>query len=314
MSIDSTSTARRSNPRASTCRALLDPPRAAILERMRIALGSLLFALAMVSSAGPARAEVVVVRQLGFYFSPREVVVRAGDTVRWVWTGGTHTVSEGTDGVVDGDELFHSSLSSGTTAYEFTFTPAILAANPRPDGRYDYFCAPHAAIGMNGAVIVADPEPGSALCFGDGTGAACPCGNTASQPIGCLNSILQGGRLRGRGNASVASDTLELWMSGLPEGADLLVFQGSAAVNGGAGAAFGDGLRCAGGSVVRLARTSIGFGWARTPGPSETPLSVRGFVTPGTTRVYQARYLDGPSPCTGSLEANYSNAYVVTWQ
>lgn len=302
------------NRSSRTPAALLDPSRAAILDWMRRAFGFVLFTLFAAFLATTARAEVVVVRQLGFYFSPREVVVRPGDTVRWVWTGGTHTASEGTDGVVNGNELFHSPLTSGTPVYEFTFTPAVLAANPRPGGRYDYFCAPHAQIGMNGAVIVADPEPGASLCFGDGSGAACPCGNVASQPVGCLNSTQQGGRLRGRGNASVASDTLELWMSGLPEGADLLVFQGSAAVNGGSGAPFGDGLRCAGGSIVRLARTSIGFGWARVPGPSEASLSVRGFVTPGTTRVYQARYLDGPSPCTAALEANYSNAYVVTWQ
>lgn len=270
--------------------------------------------LVLVLLASPAAAEVVTVRQIGFYFSPREVVVHPGDTVRWEWTGGSHTVTEGTDGALNGNELFHSGLTSGTPVFQWTFSAAFLAANPRPGGRYDYFCLPHFHFGMTGAVIVSDPIPGSALCAGDSSGTPCPCNNASSGPVGCLNSTGDGARLRAIGAANVAADTLALRVSGASEGASVLFFQGTSAINGGAGAVFEDGLRCAGGSIVRLGQTSISFGWAQYPMPGNLPISVRGLVPAGTTRYYQAWHRDAPSVCTGGVSANLSNAYAITWQ
>jgi plastocyanin len=168
--------------------------------------------------SAPATAEVVRVRQIGLYFSPREVVIHAGDTVRWEWSSGSHTVTEGTDGSVNGNELFHSLLTAGTPVFQFTFTPAFLSANPRPGGRYDYFCLPHFPMGMTGAVTVADPPAGSITCAGDGTGTACPCGNNAMEPVGCLNSTGLGARLRAIGTARSAPRTSRptRWSCGSP--------------------------------------------------------------------------------------------------
>jgi len=106
----------------------------------------LLTLLAALLFAVPASAETVVVQQIGFFFTPREVVIAPGDSVRFVWTSGTHTVSEGTDGVVNGNEAFTSSLTSGVSSYTVTFSEAFLAANPRAGDRYEYFCAPHFSI------------------------------------------------------------------------------------------------------------------------------------------------------------------------
>jgi plastocyanin len=270
--------------------------------------------LALLLLAVPAAAEVVTVRQVGFYFSPREVVIHPGDTVRWEWTSGTHTVTEGTDGLLNGNELFHSALTSGTPFFEWTFSAAFLGAHPMPGGRYEYFCLPHFHIGMTATVVVSDPVPGSVICAGDGSGTACPCGNAASAPVGCLNSTGQGSRLRATGSADVTADTLELRVTGASEGSSVLFFQGSSAVNGGAGVVFGDGLRCAGGAVVRLGQTSVSFGWARYPAPGDVPISVRGQVPPGATRHYQVWHRDAPSVCTGGVSTNFSNAYSVTWQ
>ena len=273
-------------------------------------LRTILAALACVLLTTAVSAETVVVRVLGFYFAPREIVIQPGDTVRWEWSGGTHTVTEGTDGLVNGNELFHSPLTSSVPSFSFTFTPAFLTAHPKPGGRYDYFCSPHFSIGMNGIVRVADPVPGSTYCYGDGSGTACPCGNVSTEPVGCINSVLQGGRLRGIGTASVAADSLELWVNGPSEGSGVLFFQGSSAI--GAGAVFGDGLRCAGGSVLRLGRTFMSFGWAKYPGTGNLPISVRGSVLPGTTRYYQAWYFDSPGAC-GPPTANFTNGYSVVW-
>jgi len=271
------------------------------------------FLLVLLTLATASSAETVVVRQTGFYFAPREIVINPGDSVRWVWTGGSHTVTEGTDGLVDGNELFHSLLTSGVQSYTFTFTPAFLALNPMPGGRYDYFCAPHFSIGMIGVVRVADPVPGAIFCSGDGSAAACPCGNASTGPEGCINSVNTGGRLRGIGAASVGADTLELWVSGPSEGSNVLFIQGSSAVAGGAGLAFGDGLRCAGGSVVRLGVQPVSFGWARYPAAGNAPISARGLVLPGSTRHYQAWYFDSPGLC-GVPAPNWTNGYSVVWQ
>ncbi len=45
-----------------------------------------LLAACFVLLATPAWSEVVIVNAPGTYFSPREVVIRPGDTVRWVWS------------------------------------------------------------------------------------------------------------------------------------------------------------------------------------------------------------------------------------
>mgnify|MGYP006315062565 CR=1 FL=1 len=68
---------------------------------------------------------------------------------------------------------------------------------------------------------------------------------------GCLSSLGTGSRLVASGEASIVFDALVLSGSQMPN-SSALYFQGTTAVNGGAGVAFGDGLRCAGGSTVRL--------------------------------------------------------------
>lgn len=262
--------------------------------------------------AAPASAEVVVVRVPGFYFSPREVVIRPGDTVRWVWSGSGHTVTEGTDGLINGNEAFHSPLTSSTPVVQVAFTPAFLAANPRPDGRYDYFCSPHFVGGMTGVVWVADPTLSVEACSGDGTGTPCPCGVNGPTGQGCPNSTGNSARLRAIGTASTTADTLRLAVTGAPEGYTTFFFQGSALTNGGAGAVFGEGLRCVSGTVARLGPKSQSFNFAFYPEAGDSPISVRGNVAPGQTRHYQAWYRDSPGSC-GPPAPNMSNAVSITW-
>jgi plastocyanin len=273
----------------------------------------LLTAFVLACLAPRATAETVVVRQIGFYFSPRNVEIAPGDTVRWEWTGNSHTVTEGTDGVINGNELWTGPLNSGNPVFTFTFTPAFLAANPKPGGRYDYFCQPHFTSGMTAAIIVVDPSPGSVFCAGDGSGTACPCNNNTTQPAGCMNSVGFGARMRGAGVPSIAADSFALAISGAPESNFVLFFQGSTETNGGAGLVFGDGLRCAGGASVRLGTETISFGYANYPSSGEVPISIRGLLAPGSVRTYQGFYRDLGAACTGA-GFNTTNGYAVTWQ
>ena len=68
---------------------------------------------------------------------------------------------------------------------------------------------------------------GALSCFGDGSGAACPCGNESapSERAGCNSSLGHGGALRASGRASLTGDTLALEGSAMPNSA-VLYFQG----------------------------------------------------------------------------------------
>lgn len=73
-------------------------------------------------------------------FKPAAVRVSTGTTVVWEWGGGFHNVvGEGND-VDSGDPV----ADAGKT-YEYTFEET---------GNYRYYCTPHEAGGMKGAVVV----------------------------------------------------------------------------------------------------------------------------------------------------------------
>lgn len=152
----------------------------------------------------------------------------------------------------------------------------------------------------------------SAACAGDGSAAACPCGNTGATGRGCANSIdASGAVLGGAGTASVAADSLVLSGSGMPN-SSALYFQGTTPSAGGMGVAFGDGLRCAGGAVVRLGTKTNAGGMSQYPEAPDLSVSVRGGVAPGNQRVYQVWYRNAASFCTPDT-FNLTNGLVVDW-
>jgi len=172
------------------------------------------------------------------------------------------------------------------------------------------------ATGWNPSGVVYDnislgeavPEAGTAYCFGDGSGTACPCGNTSNSPgTGCANGTGSGGLLSATGSNSISADDLVLHGSSLTDGPGLY-FQGNNAVNGGMGNTFGDGIRCAGSQAIRL-EVSFASG-----GSSSTSVSIAtdGGVNIGDTKRYQLWYRDtDTSPCSSTF--NLTNGYEVTW-
>ncbi len=152
--------------------------------------------------------------------------------------------------------------------------------------------------------------PGISFCSGDGSGTACPCGNTGGAGEGCANDTGSGARLSGTGSSSVGADDLVLSTTNLTNGPGLF-FQGDNAVGGGAGVQFGDGLRCAGSSVRRLeiAFSNTANGFTTTTSVS---IATNGAVNAGDTKRYQYWYRDpGASPCSNLF--NLSNGYEVSW-
>lgn len=88
-----------------------------------------------------------------------------------------------------------------------------------------------------------------------------------------------------------------------------LFVQGNEAVNGGAGIAFGDGLRCAGGSIVRL---EVVHASATGEAGTAVPLAQAGGASPGDLRRCQWWYRDPLGSRCGSL-FNLSNGLEIAW-
>ena len=166
---------------------------------------------------------------------------------------------------------------------------------------------------INGFQLVYTPSA-TPFCFGDGTGTACPCANTGGAGRGCANSIQPaGGQLAGGGNVSVGNDSLVLTGSGIPNGPGLY-FQGTTQLGGGNGVLFGDGLRCTGGTVIRLGVISAASNTSQYPRPGlDLSVSLKGLVAAGDVRGYQLWYRDSDASfCTSSV-FNLTNAVSVTW-
>jgi plastocyanin len=127
-----------------------------ILRRLS---SSILPLVALLGASAASSANTVDVQQFSQSFSPQDIAINEGDTVVWHWNDGFHTVTEGTDGMINGNEAFHSALTNNTPTFSVTFSAAFLAANPRPNNRYDYFCEPHFLAGQIGSVTVCSPPP-----------------------------------------------------------------------------------------------------------------------------------------------------------
>jgi outer membrane protein assembly factor BamB len=150
-------------------------------------------------------------------------------------------------------------------------------------------------------------------CFGDGSGSACPCGNTdvASWNAGCASSLGIGGRLIDSGASSLAADTLVLLGTNMPS-SSALYFQGTVKTSGGAGSIFGDGLRCVSGAIVRLGTKLNAMGVSQYPEPGDASVSMRGGVMTSGERFYQAWYRNAAPFCTNAT-FNLTNGLRVIW-
>ena len=155
-------------------------------------------------------------------------------------------------------------------------------------------------------------------CFGDGSAAACPCANSGLAGRGCENSAATGGALLSS-SGTTSPDALVLEQQGELASSLSIFLQGSAELA--SPLPFGDGLRCAGGSLKRLyVHNAIG-GSVSAPQPGEPSITLRSAqlgdpIAPGSVRHYQVYYRDPdlafcPGPTGSSF--NVGNALRVTW-
>ncbi|MBI5365068.1 MAG: hypothetical protein HZA53_17960 [Planctomycetes bacterium] len=152
-------------------------------------------------------------------------------------------------------------------------------------------------------------------CAGDGTLATdCPCANRGLPGHGCANSIEPDGALLGW-SGTPQPDALVLAASGVPSSTapSVIVFQGDAFEAD--GVVFGDGVRCAGGTLVRLGVVAAPGGLATYPSAGSPSVSARGGVAPGSgeLRWYQAYYRNAAASFCPPATFNVTNALQVVW-
>lgn len=143
-------------------------------------------------------------------------------------------------------------------------------------------------------------------CFGDGSSAPCPCDNYGEPGAGCANVSGLGAALTTSGVPRINADTFALQVDGMPASAPGILFSGTAAHQD--PLAFGNGLRCVGGSVTRLVTAfSDATGHLHTEGS----LSVAEGLVMGDVRYYQVWYRDMVGPCSAAY--NTTGACRVEW-
>jgi hypothetical protein len=164
-------------------------------------------------------------------------------------------------------------------------------------------------------------SPGTNMCEpGSGGTMACPCANPPSGSArGCDNSSSTGGaQLTSSGVASLSADTVVFATTGEKPTATSIVLQGNALL--GAGVTFGQGVRCAGGTLKRLYVKTAAGGSITAPGPGDPTVSARSAalsdpIGAGTQRWYSVYYRDPIvlGGCPSGSTFNITQTQEVTW-
>ena len=153
---------------------------------------------------------------------------------------------------------------------------------------------------------------GIQYCPGDGIvpHTQCPCVNNNDGSMGGCNwsvAFPSGGVLDATGDADYSNPNVMLVATAIEN--NFGIFFGAAnQVNGGNGNPLNDGLRCAGGGLVRLTAPTMATGNTASHGPIETSDPA---AAPGVTRRYQYWFRTPGGPC-GQM-ANLTNGYEISW-
>jgi hypothetical protein len=154
------------------------------------------------------------------------------------------------------------------------------------------------------------------MCFGDNATTPCPCSNTGLPAHGCNNSSATGGAIL-TASGTTNPDTVMLTSNGELASVLSIVLQGDTLLP--QPVAFGDGLRCIGGTLLRLYTTHAVNGSVSAPGAGDPSITTRSAtlgdpIARGSTRSYQTYYRDPDlAGCTPPNTWNVSSGITVAW-
>jgi len=196
-------------------------------------------------------------------------------------TGGTYTDSAAAIGGLN--------LVSGTSAF-VGFTSGAGSARENRDI-------------VSWSFVSSSVNTGAAYCFGDGTGAACPCAAFGAPGAGCMSTSGTGATLVASGNADVANDSWQLDVSGAPANKPGLFFQGTNRLSN---VTAGDGILCSNSSLRYAVNSTDANGNVTQTGFGANAMA-------GQTLNYQYWFRDTGNPCNAG-GFNFSNGWATTWQ
>jgi hypothetical protein len=148
---------------------------------------------------------------------------------------------------------------------------------------------------------------GSAYCFGDGSGALCPCAGFGGPGEGCANTSGAGAVLAAAGDACSQGDTLRFQVTGVPGSKPGLLIRGSNQIANPAG----DGILCTAGQSQRSQVQITSAGSTIFNDFNGQPFGA--VANLGAPTNFQFWYRDPQNTCSGS-GFNFSNAWTVTYQ
>lgn len=102
---------------------------------------NIILVILVIYAAYPVFSQVHIIEQQGLTFSPQTLTVQVGDTVRWVWSAGSHTTTSGD--IPAGALPWDNPLNQNNTEFEYVVEMA---------GVYNYHCTPHQTMGMSGTI------------------------------------------------------------------------------------------------------------------------------------------------------------------
>jgi hypothetical protein len=232
-------------------------------------------------------------------------------------------------GHTPGEALDYDAVARFDSAGQFLWSQAVRAVEPGVEVQTAGMAlAPQGSVVLAGyslpvgssskdAFVAALHKQSHASCFGDGSSGPCPCSNNVQPgvPSGCVHSgSTLGARLDDQGIASLASDSLRFYASGVITNGVTVLLQGQVAP-----APLGqqDGILCLSGSLLRLYASTASAFWADIPAAGAPRVhaqsaSLGDVLLPGTTRGYQVYYRGGTGLCAPG-NGNFTNSVVVDW-
>ncbi len=218
---------------------------------------------------------------------------------------------------VKGDGLYASmdiDASSGAPLPPVLDTEFLASLDCNGNGIFDHLDISSGSSADLNLDCIPDECVGSgvAYCFGDGSGSLCPCLANGSANEGCANSSGIGGATLGAsGNPSIAGDTFQLQVLGVPGNKPGLILRGANQLNGGFGNPFGDGLLCVAGQTARSQVQVTSAGATTFTNFQGQPFGQSSYGV-GVPTNYQLWYRDAANACSGA-GFNFTNAWAVTW-